>query len=48
VDGPLGVAKVLVGDLIERGEVAVRSPRREQQAPDRELLQAVLDGIRAL
>jgi len=42
---PLGVVKVLCGDLIERGEVIVRSPAQVTQVPDRELLQAVLDGL---
>jgi hypothetical protein len=45
---PLIVAKVLVGDLVERGEVAVRPPIDPARAPDQKLLQAVLDGIRAL
>ncbi|GDY31546.1 DUF742 domain-containing protein [Gandjariella thermophila] len=48
VDVPLAVAKVLVGDLVERGDVTVRPPVQPAHAPDRHLLQAVLDGIRAL
>jgi hypothetical protein len=48
VNVPLMVVKVLLGDLIERGDVFVRSPARAVEAPDRELLQAVLDGVRAL
>jgi hypothetical protein len=48
VNVPLMVIKVLLGDLIERGGVFVRSPARAVAAPDRELLQAVLDGVRAL
>jgi hypothetical protein len=48
VNVPLMVIKVLLGDLIERGVVFVRSPARAVAAPDRELLQAVLDGVRAL
>lgn len=42
---PLGVIRVLCGDLIERGVVLVRSPAQRVEAPDRELLQAVLDGL---
>ncbi|MFC0110984.1 DUF742 domain-containing protein [Kibdelosporangium aridum] len=42
---PLGVIRVLCGDLIERGVVIVRSPAQRVEAPDRELLQAVLDGL---
>jgi Protein of unknown function (DUF742) len=41
---PLGVVKVLVGDLIEHRQVIYRSGL--QPAPD--VLQAVLDGIRRL
>ncbi len=45
---PIAVVKVLCGDLIERGEVIVRSPSQPMQAPDRQLLQAVLDGLSKL
>ena len=38
----------LLSDLIERGDVIVRPPMHALEAPARELLQAVLDGIRAL
>jgi len=44
---PLVVAKVMVSDLIDRGDVVIRPPMRAD-APDRDLLQAVLDGIHAL
>ena|SRR6187399_3336078 len=43
---PLGVVRVLCGDLVERGLVITRSPtHRSAQAPDLETLQAVLDGL---
>jgi Protein of unknown function (DUF742) len=45
---PLAVVKVLCGDLIERGDVIVRSPAQLTQPPDREILQAVLDGLNKL
>jgi hypothetical protein len=46
---PLGVVRVLCGDLIERGVVIVRSvSQRPAGAPDHELLQAVLDGLSKL
>jgi hypothetical protein len=48
VDVPLVVIKVLISDLIDRGHVVVRSPAPALQTPSRELLQAVLDGVRAL
>jgi hypothetical protein len=41
---PLTVVKVLCSDLIERGDIVVRSPERGQ-TPTRELLQGVLDGL---
>lgn len=42
---PLGVAKVLVGDLAEAGAVAVHEPR---PAGDQALLERVLIGLRRL
>lgn len=44
LDVPLSVVKVLVDDLIEKRLVMFRSAT----APDRNLLQAVIDGIRRL
>jgi hypothetical protein len=41
---PLGVVKVLVGDLIDRRLVLCRAA----QTPDNDVLQAVLNGIRRL
>lgn len=48
VNVPLVVVKVLLSDLIDRGDVVVRPPEQVAQAPGRDLLQAVLDGVRAL
>lgn len=43
---PLGVVRVLCGDLIEGGLVITRSPTsRPAQRPDLDTLQAVLDGL---
>jgi hypothetical protein len=43
------VVKVLLSDLIERGELLFRSPPRSQSTQaDRRVLQAVLDGVRNL
>jgi hypothetical protein len=41
---PLGVVKVLIGDLLERRQVMCRSAK----IPDTDVLQAVLDGIRKI
>ncbi|TCO52466.1 DUF742 domain-containing protein [Actinocrispum wychmicini] len=48
MDVPIVVVKVLVSDLMERGEVIARTPARNVKAPDLNLLQAVLDGVRRL
>lgn len=43
---PLGVVRVIVGDLIERGLVITRSPSHgPSQRPDLETLQAVHDAL---
>jgi hypothetical protein len=44
---PLGVIRVLCRDLIESGDVIVRSPS-PLQTPDLKILQAVLDGLTKL
>jgi Protein of unknown function (DUF742) len=48
VDLPLGAAKVLISDLIERGALIARSPDRESLSLDRQLIRTVIDGIRRL
>ena len=45
---PLGVARVLVGDLSEPGLVAVRPSRPTDAHTDVRLLERLLDGIRSL
>jgi hypothetical protein len=44
---PLGVARVLVGDMAEEGLVQVHQPSNDSR-PDIVLLERVLNGIRAL
>jgi hypothetical protein len=46
-DLPLGVVRVLLGDLMERGAVAVAGAP-EQETPEESVLRSVLDGLRAL
>jgi hypothetical protein len=48
LDVPIVVVKVLLSDLVERGEVIARNPARNVKVPDMNLLQAVLDGVRRL
>jgi len=47
---PLAVTKILIGDLIEGGYLIFRAPPAPTsfQAPNIQLLQAVLDGVRKL
>jgi hypothetical protein len=44
---PIGVARVLVGDMAEEGLVEIHQPSNEGR-PDIVLLERVLNGIRAL
>jgi hypothetical protein len=46
-DLPLGVVRVLLGDLLERGAVAVAGPP-EVGTPEESVMRSVLDGLRAL
>ncbi|MBP2478026.1 hypothetical protein JOF53_006898 [Crossiella equi] len=47
IDVPLIVVKVLVSDLIERGDVVTRYAGGLER-PSRNLLEAVLDGVRRI
>jgi hypothetical protein len=43
---PLGVARVLIGDMVAAGLVLIHEPSND--APDRDLLERVLGGLRNL
>ena len=45
---PLGVARVLVGDMTEEGYVEFNRPSTTDERPDLKLLERVLDGLQAL
>jgi hypothetical protein len=47
-DLPLGVVRVLLGDLLDDGHIRVRAPIRPVQLPDESILREVIDGLRAL
>ncbi|MFI6684135.1 DUF742 domain-containing protein [Streptomyces sp. NPDC050485] len=47
-DLPVGVVRVLVGDLLEAGHVVVSRPVPPAQLPDEKILREVIDGLRAL
>lgn len=48
LDLPLGVVRVLLDDLLTGGLVAVHEPPPPDELPDERLLEAVLEGLRAL
>jgi Protein of unknown function (DUF742) len=48
LDLPLGVARVLVGDMAEEGLVTVHRPASVSDRPDLALLERVLYGLRTL
>ncbi|MEV0386579.1 DUF742 domain-containing protein [Nonomuraea sp. NPDC050643] len=45
---PVGVVRVLLGDLLEYGLVTVRPPRDKAATPSESLLREVINGLRAL
>ncbi|PZG22635.1 DUF742 domain-containing protein [Nonomuraea aridisoli] len=45
---PVGVVRVLLGDVLEHGLVTVRPPRDRAAAPSESLLREVINGLRAL
>ncbi|MEV6024777.1 DUF742 domain-containing protein [Streptomyces sp. NPDC052036] len=47
-DLPVGVIRVLVGDLLEMGRVRVNRPVPPAQLPDERVLREVIAGLRAL
>ncbi|MGW2638459.1 DUF742 domain-containing protein [Streptomyces sp. NPDC001348] len=47
-DLPLGVVRVLLGDLLELGRVTISRPVPPAQLPDERILREVIAGLRAL
>ncbi|MFG2134040.1 DUF742 domain-containing protein [Streptomyces sp. NPDC048751] len=47
-DLPVGVVRVLIGDLLELGRVTVSRPVPPAQLPDERILREVIEGLRAL
>lgn len=48
LDLPVGVARVLLGDLLDYGLVSVRPPLAKATTPTESLLREVINGLRAL
>lgn len=45
---PIGVTRVLVGDMVEAGLVSLHRPDRPTQRPATALMEKVLDGLQTL
>ena len=45
---PVGVVRVLLGDLLDYGLVSVRPPQSKAASPTESLLREVINGLRAL
>jgi hypothetical protein len=48
LDLALGVVRVLLGDLLAAGMIAMYEPPASSRIPDNNILKAVVDGLRAL
>ncbi|ACY99200.1 MULTISPECIES: DUF742 domain-containing protein [Thermomonospora] len=48
LDLPLGVVRVLLGDLLDHGLIRVRRPAPVAQFPNERVLKEVIDGLHAL
>jgi hypothetical protein len=48
VDLPVGVVRVLLGDLLDAGVIAIEAPPSVRLLPDDHVLRAVIDGLRSL
>ncbi|MDI2027686.1 DUF742 domain-containing protein [Saccharopolyspora sp. TS4A08] len=47
-DLPLSVVRVLLADLVEAGHIRVERPTPARELPSENILQEVIDGLRAL
>jgi hypothetical protein len=48
VDLPLGIVRVLLGDLLDRGLILARQPQPPTQMHQEHVLKAVINGLRSL
>jgi hypothetical protein len=48
IDLPLGVVRVLLGDLLDQGLISVRRPGEGRTRPSERILKEVINGLRAL
>lgn len=48
LDVPVGVVRVLIGDLLDAGHVRISRPVPPAELPDESILREVINGLRAL
>jgi hypothetical protein len=48
IDLPVGIVRVLLGDLLDRELILVRAPQPAAQMPSEQTFKAVINGLRAL
>src|SRR5881392_2853457 len=48
LDLPVGIVRVLLGDLLDGGLILARGPQPAAAGPNERILRAVINGIRAL
>ncbi len=48
LDLPLGVVRILLGDLLQSGLISLHEPAVAAQSPDERILKAVINGLRSL
>ncbi|MEO3746316.1 DUF742 domain-containing protein [Plantactinospora sp. B5E13] len=48
LDLPVGVVRVLLGDMLTNGLISMYEPPASRQFPDDDILKAVVNGLRAL
>ena len=48
LDLPVGIVRVLLGDLLDRGLILARGPQPESPATSQRVLKAVINGLRSL
>jgi hypothetical protein len=48
LDLPIGIVRVLLGDLLDRELIRIRTPGPSAQQPTERLFKEVIDGLRAL
>ena len=48
LDLPLGIVRVMLGDLLDRGFILASEPKPAHEMPSQRVLKAVINGLRSL